>query len=569
MNDHLPPSDRPDGPRPSPRPGPRPKPRPDARPARDTDARPASGPVPRRSLPAPLALGSVIGVALLVSLTWWLVSPSGDGPSAPGPEAAEGGTEPPAGVVATTAPASTQRPTSTVATTTTRPPYAGWVDPASTGSPYPKATTVGITTFRGNPTRSWYGTGPMPKAPQVLWSYPASGGLCGESNDGKGTQTWCGTGWNGQPSVWEYNGRTWLAVGAYDYGVHFLDVATGRPTIPALKTGDLAKGTVTVDPDGFPLLYHGSRDNKFRVVAFDRDTPTVLWSLDAYAFGPVLWNDDWDGSPLVIDDYLFQGGENGRLFAIKLNRSLGPDGKVRVAPEVVWNAKGWDDEMLAVITDKQNSFESSVAISGNTLYAANSGGLVQGWDISGLKNGVAPTRVFRFWTGDDTDATIVVDDEGFLYVGSEWERRNERSRTVGQFMKLDPRKPDNPLVWSIADQGSAVAGIWATAALHRDMVYVPTDGGQLLGIDRATGAVRWRKSLAGPTWQSPVVVDDVLVQGDCSGMLRGYDVRDTRIDPPLLWSLNIGGCIESTPAVWNGRIYVGTRAGRIHAVGDR
>ena len=39
-------------------------------------------------------------------------------------------------------------------------------------------------------------------------------------------------------------------------------------------------------------------------------------------------------------------------------------------------------------------------------------------------------------------------------------------------------------------------------------------------------------------------------------------------DPPLLWSVTVGGCIESTPAVWNGRIYIGTRAGRIHAVGD-
>jgi hypothetical protein len=553
MNDELPPSGPGNGPRPYPRPQPR----------------AGAGSSPRSTLSVPLAAGSVLGVALLISLVWWLVSPGSDTPSSPGPEAAAGTDATPTSAAGTTSSAAQRTTSTTASTTTTRPPYAGWVDPASSGAPYPKATTVGLTTFRGNPTRTWYGTGPMPKAPQVLWSYPANGSLCGDSNDGKGTQTWCGTGWNGQPSVWEYNGRTWMAVGAYDYGVHFVDTATGKPIIPALKTGDLAKGTVTVDPDGFPLLYHGSRDNKFRVIAFDRDVPTVLWSLDAYAYGPVLWNDDWDASPLVIDDYLFQAGENGRLFAIKLNRSTGPDGKVRVAPEVVWNAKGWDDEMLAVIPDKQNSFESSVAISGNTLYAANSGGLVQGWDISGLKNGVAPTRVFRFWTGDDTDATIVVDPEGFLYVGSEWERRNERSRTVGQFMKLDPRKPDNPVVWSIADQGSAVAGIWATAAIHKDMVYVPTDGGQLLGIDRATGAVRWKKALVGPTWQSPVVVDDVLVQGDCSGALRGYDVRDTRIDPPVLWTVTVGGCIESTPAVWDGRLYVGTRAGRIHAIGDR
>ncbi len=521
----------------------------------------------RRTRRVPIMIGAVFGALVLIGVVWVLVAGGGDGTASP----ADGATGSVAGPPSTTAPPTTAAPTTTPPTTAapTTTVFRGWVDPASVGAPYPKATTRGIITFRGNPTRSWYGTGTMPTAPHILWSYPPSGGLCGVTDDGTGASTWCGTGWNGQPSVWERDGRTWLAVGAYDHNVHFLDAITGAPMIPALRTGDIAKGTVTVDPDGFPLLYHGSRDNKLRVVAFDRATPTVLWSLDAYAFGPVLWNDDWDASPLVLDDYLFQGGENGRIHAVKLNRSYALDGTVQVAPEVVWQAPGWDGELLAAIGDRQVSIESSVAISGDTLYVANSGGLVTGWDIGGLKHGIAPTRVFRFWTGDDTDATIVIDDEGFLYVASEWERHNSRSREVGQIMKLDPRRPDDPLVWSIPDQGPGIAGVWATPALHRDMLYVPTNGGRVLGIARADGTVRWRKQLTGPTWQSPVVVDDVLVQGDCSGVLRGYDVRDTSIDPPLLWSVRIGGCIESTPAVWNGRIYVGTRAGAVHAIGDR
>jgi hypothetical protein len=63
-------------------------------------------------------------------------------------------------------------------------------------------------------------------------------------------------------------------------------------------------------------------------------------------------------------------------------------------------------------------------------------------------------------------------------------------------------------------------------------------------------------------------VDDVLIQGDCAGVLHGYDVSDTQADPPELWSVTIGGCIESTPAVWEGRIYVGTRAGFMVALAD-
>ena len=70
------------------------------------------------------------------------------------------------------------------------------------------------------------------------------------------------------------------------------------------------------------------------------------------------------------------------------------------------------------------------------------------------------------------------------------------------------------------------------------------------------------------TWGSPVVVDDVLIEGDCEGNLHAYDVSDPRIDPPQLWSVHLGGCIEATPAVWKGRLYVAARGGKFYALGD-
>jgi hypothetical protein len=51
-------------------------------------------------------------------------------------------------------------------------------------------------------------------------------------------------------------------------------------------------------------------------------------------------------------------------------------------------------------------------------------------------------------------------------------------------------------------------------------------------------------------------------------VLHAYDVSDPRVHPAELWQVTLGGCIESTPAVWHGRIFVGTRAGRFHAIGD-
>lgn len=447
----------------------------------------------------------------------------------------------------------------------TLPPFEGWVDPASAGAPYGDQVE-GLLTFRGNPTRTYYGEGPVPRSPRVVWTFPDRP-MCGTSSVGGESKQWCGTGWTGQPAVWEREGRTWVAFGAYDKAVHFVDGETGERLVGDFPTGDIIKGSVTVDPDGYPLLYTGSRDGRYRVLALDRPAPTELWALSAQAVQPTMWNDDWDGAGLVLDDHLFVGGENSQFHIVRLNRGYGAGGLVTVAPELVFNAPGWDEQVLSDVGDRQMSIENSVAISGDTVYFANSGGLVQGWDVGGLRDGREPERVFRFWAGDDIDGSVVVDAEGLLYVGVEFERGNARAREVGQIIKLDPRR-SNPILWSVLDQGSTPSGVWATPALHRDLVIVPTHGGRVLGIDRDTGAVRWEKRLPGPTWSSPVVVDDVLLQGDCAGVLHAYDVSDTGINPPELWSVALGGCIESTPAVWKGRIYVGTRGGFLHAIGE-
>ncbi len=439
------------------------------------------------------------------------------------------------------------------------------MDPGSVGQPYGD-TVEGLLTFRGNPTRSYYGAGPVPQNPSVQWVYPESSTMCGLTSVDSEITTWCGTGWTGQPAVFERGGQTWSVFGAYDYSVHFVNADTGAPLLDPYPTGDIIKGTVTVDPDGFPLVYSGSRDGKFHILATDRDGPVELWNLDAAGIEGSRWNDDWDGSALVLDDYLFEGGENSVFHIVKLNRAYDSDGLVTVDPELVFTAPGYDDELLAE-WGSNVSIENSVAVSGDTVYFANSGGLVQGWDVAGLAEGIEPTRVFRYWVGDDVDATITIDADGFLYVAAEYERPNARSAAVGQLVKLDPSAED-PLVWSVFDNANAPDGFWATPALYRDIVIATSDSGRLIGVDRNTGDIRWEIPVAQQTWSSPVVVDDVLLQGDCGGTLHAFDVSDTTIQPPELWSVNLGSCIESTPAVWGGRIIVGTRGGQVFMLAD-
>jgi outer membrane protein assembly factor BamB len=469
-------------------------------------------------------------------------------------------------------------PAGVTGTTPTPAPSSSGSPPSPSATPTPEPLNTafeGMTTFRGNATRSWYGLGPVPRHPEVLWRYPAEGSLCSDSSDQHGVRLWCGTGWTGQPNVIVgKDGSIEVRINAYDGAYHFVDGLTGEPVRPKLQTGDLAKGSASSDPDGFPLYYAGSRDNELRVIALDRDEPTVLWSVNASTSVPdPVWNDDWDGAPLVIDDYLLEGGENSWFYVIRLNRGYDERGLVTVDPRIVATVPGFDDQLFADLPDSNVSIESSVAFFDGVAYFANSGGLVQGWDISKvLEGGKKIRRVFRFWTGEDTDASVVVDEDGNLYVASELERFTARSQEVGQLMKLDPSRPKDPLVWSfpVTERGSEGAGgLWATPAIHGDMLYAATNYGDLIGIERDTGRERWRVHLPGPTWSSPVPIDDVLLQGDCGGTLHAFDISKPLREPPELWALSLGSCIESTPSVLDGMIWVGTRGGGLYGIGDR
>ena len=467
-------------------------------------------------------------------------------------------------VMPTEAPATSSTSSTTI--TTVAPTTTTTVPPVVAGVGEPLGTTDGITMFRGNHSRTWYGTGPLPEAPvEVAWRDPDSP-MCGSSVVGGESRVWCGTGWTGQPVVWSRpDGITEVIFGAYDKSVHFVDASTGRATRAPFATGDIIKGSVSLDPDGYPLLYTGSRDNRLRVIALDREPVEELWSFDAAAV-PGRWNNDWDGNPLVDDDILYEGGENSWFFAIELNRGLGADGLVTVDPEVVFQMPGWTDELIGRVGGNV-SIESSVMKAGDRVYFANSGGRIVGLDVSNVRDGIAPI-VFDFWAGDDIDSTLVADEDGMVYAAIELERGTERSAEVGQLIKLDPFADGDPLVWGVPvpPEGPGDGGIWSTPALGDGHLYVTTHPGELLTVDIETGEVTDRKDVGFHAWSSPVIVDGDLLVATCEAAeLRRYSLSDPA-RPELLWSVQAAeGCLESTPAVWDGSIYLGSRDGYFRA----
>jgi len=105
-----------------------------------------------------------------------------------------------------------------------------------------------------------------------------------------------------------------------------------------------------------------------------------VWSLHARSVDGI-WNDDWDSNPVIVDDILYQGGENSWWFAIKLNRGYDADGKVTVDPQVVFETQAWSDELLDEL-GRDQSVENSTVVFDQKAYFANSAGRVRPGDRS-------------------------------------------------------------------------------------------------------------------------------------------------------------------------------------------
>jgi hypothetical protein len=280
---------------------------------------------------------------------------------------------------------------------------------------------------------------------------------------------------------------------------------------------------------------------------------------------------------VILDDILYEGGENGWFFAIELNRGYDSEGKATVDPRVLFDMPSYDQDFID-LSGINVSIENSVAVFDQRVYFANSGGRIMGLDISNIRSGEAPV-VFDYWAGGDIDATLVVDDQGMLYasvnvkpdqiaLGYRTQGNIDRTKEIGQILKLDPYRDGDPRIWGVdLTAGNDQSGSWSTVALHLGEVYVNSMTGKLLAIDGETGDVDWTDSVGWHTWGSPVVVDDTLVTTTCDGQLRSYSLADPR-QPASNWSFQISdSCIEATPAVWKGVAYFGSRDGGFYAVG--
>ncbi len=450
------------------------------------------------------------------------------------------------------------------------------------------AAVDGVLTFRGGPARTGGAHGVRRIARErleVVWAY----------RTGKGTPRWGGgAGWTGEPAVVRWPdvvrhtmpalgarardaGLVEVIQGSLDGNVYFLDLATGRPTRKPIRTGNPIKGSVSVDPRGWPLLFvgqgiPGEKPIGLRVYSLVSQREVFfLPGRDPAARRP--WG-AFDSSGLLNrdTDTFLVGGENGIVYLLELHTAFDPIAlSLEVAPRVV--RYRFRDAAAAA---GREGIESSLAVHRNLAFFADNGGTIQALDL----------RTFRpawaFEAGDDTDASLVVDVEGeapFLYTASEVDVQGETG--VALLRKLDAltgRAVWERAVRCRAERGARNidAGAFATPLVGRDdlsdlVVFTLSrcpDRGEMLALAKEDGRELWRRPLRTDAWSSPTAVRDAaagktwLLQGDRGGRLHLVDGSDGRVAHTLV----LDGAIEASPAVFDDVAVIGTRAGTIYGV---
>ncbi len=468
--------------------------------------------------------------------------------------------------------------------------------PVAFGDASTYASIPGVLAFRGNNYRNAPAHGSAAiteKKLSIAWTH--------ETGDVKAEGSyWAGAGWTGQPLLVNWPQATKEAMGlsaaqiadpnfveviysVVDGKVYRMDLATGADTKPPIDTGFAYKGSGSIDPRGYPLLYVGMGLNengdiknapwRYRIIDLIHDKE--IGGLDGP--DPAAPRDSWgafDSSPLInaATDTLIEPAENGLIYKLKLNSRFDAAAKtVTVDPEVTKLRYTTGD-------DNRHGIESSAVAYRNLMYAGDNDGYLVCWDATTLQ------VVWAVATGDDTDSTPVLkveDGHPFVYTGNEFDKRGESGAAKSgpiTVQKLDALTGEQVWKYEIdASYNKAVnGGVMSTPALGfgevSDLIYYTVAAtlndktGTVVALDTKTGTVAWKRDMAFG-WSSPVLVqgDDGHVYGvlgDSNGVLHLFN-PSTGADYS---TLQLEKNIEASPAVYGNMLVVGTYAKKLYGI---
>ncbi len=498
----------------------------------------------------------------------------------------------------------------------------GQAQASSAVPPAPKPALEGdgvkMGTFLGTYSRRFYGLGPVPKNLDLIWKVRLGSGWSSGKYDDDPASEWRGSGWTGQPSLVVDGGRPYLIASAYDYNLRRIDARTGE-VVWKYQFDDIIKGSPSVfanpDPQGDDdryIVLAGSRRGYPYKLADDRVAP---YRALTFGSGKELWrlpvpqtacySRDCDGSGFFLDGRQYIAVESGLVYA--LDPFVTEPWEAHQKPKILAQAELLGDERAAS-HDGNLVLEASLAALGDRLYVSSGAGHVYGLRRSDL------AVEWDHFIGSDMDGTSIPTRRDRLLISVE----KQYIKGKGGVLCLDPAKPADQATDWFLPTGNREVGEWrggvigscavndeynedgsrpALAAVNALDGYMHVFSQDTLDDETVKGP-NLEKNLRTPVeigqfWNAgsistPLIVDDAIVSAGYDQRVHLYRITYTPAqqgDEGALPSANGDGrywtvdiretaqfvaadAFESTPIVWDGRVYIGCRDGWFYCLGD-
>lgn len=393
--------------------------------------------------------------------------------------------------------------------------------------------------------------------------------------------TWGGgTGWTGQPlyvkwsaddiKMFAKNGHALaqgftgeeIMVGSLCGNVYFIDFNTGKSSRRHYASGNVIKGTMSLDPE-FKNLYVGQgvpHGEPFGSMVFDllKHERTQIFTRDPKALRG--WN-AFDSSPIVAGGYLFWAGENGSVYKFRREQ-----GRLSLAAVARYRAEG-----------VAPGIESSLCVYRNYGFFSDNRGNIICINLNTMR------PVWHCKNLDDSDGTPVCSVENghpYLYTACEVDKQGNEG--FCRFLKLDALNGN--VIWEqpirctrfVLPDKTLDGGMYATPLLGdgdcKGMVFANICRnkagkklGELTALSTSDGKIIYTVPLDYFAWSSPVSLRNekgemYIFTGDASGSI--YLVRGKTGE--VIFKKHVANNFESSPVVVGNSIVVGSRGTAIY-----
>ncbi len=282
------------------------------------------------------------------------------------------------------------------------------------------------------------------------------------------------------------------------------------------------------------------------------------------AAGEVWWTNQvspmmLSSTPLVVDDRVFIGGADAKVYALELNSgtptwttTIGD--RVRPSPVVAADtvvATSWDGRVYGLSVDagtvrwktptgnQGDSYPVSPATAENLVFLATTD-----WFVLALDPATGQVRWQTPVNGTASSAPAIAN--GTVYVG-----------TDGHVSALDAAT--GTIKWSVSAGDS-----WTAPAIGDSMVYLGSDDGSMYAFDASSGAQAWKAPMGGEVYSSPVVANGFVYVGGYDNNIYALDAKTGEVR----WKTATGGHVTASPTVSKNVVYAGSWDGYLYALDD-